>query len=446
MFFASCAVRRKTVKEPVTLTVLSWNDDFREIVESYLIPRYPELMENVTIHWVTDEINGYRDRLLARLDAGEPVDLFLGDNEMAPWFAASPGTASLRELGLDTRDLAAQYRCTRLLGSDGNGVQKGSAMTVEPGVLLYRTDYAAQYLGITRPEDMQARLSTWEAFLETASQLREKSDGKIRMLPNATELWRSVNTAMSGRWLSDGRLSVSDDALSQWMETVRSFNDAGGFLGVNSFSDEWYNAIDDGVFCVYAAPWMCKSNIPDRADITTVFSSARQSGVSFGRFGVAAPPVGFLYGGTWLYGSAHSSHKELVGQIIRACTCDADLMREMALRRMEFVNHTEVCRSLGELKISNPLFDGLDAFSVYRTAAEGMDFAAPSVYDGEVSAQLLKQARAYAKGEATLTDAVYRFRLGVWKLYPDITDEPQPPQTVPETPQTGQTPQTDQTP
>lgn len=427
----SCGKKNNEETETVTITIMSWNDDFRRMMETYFLPRHAKMMEHVEIRWINDEIVGYRDNVLSRLNAGERIDLFVGDHEMAPWFTGNPNVASLRQLGIDENELAAQYHYTRVLGTDRNEEQKGSAMTAEPGVLLYRADYAEQYLGITHQEEMQERLSSWESFIATAVTLKENSGGKVKMLANSTELWHSVDAAMSGLWMSDGRLSVSDETVAHWLDIVKELTAADAFLGVKSFDDDWYNAIDNGVFCFYSAPWLNKSSAADNADITTIFSSAKRSGISFGKFKTSAAPNGYVFGGDWLYSSANSTHKEIVGEIIRAFTCDKEFMRLIALGNMQYVNNADVNRELAELNITNPLLDGSDAFSVYESAAKNMEFAPPSVYDVAVSKLLLNQTKSYAKGESTLEETAYKFRYNVWKKFPEITDEPENPSLQP---------------
>ena len=408
----------------VTFRIMSWNEDFRHLMETYFVPRHPELMKNVRLEWVTDEINGYRQSVQRRLSDGEQIDLFLGDNEMAPYFAADANVATLAQIGIKDDELSKQYRFARLLGSDGNGAQKGSAFTAEPGILLYRTDYAEQYLGITHQEEMQEKLSSWDSFISVARTLHEQSDGGIKMLPNSAELWKSVDCAMYGLWLTDGRLSVSDDTALHWLDIFKELESADAFAGVKTLDDDWYTALDSGVFCFYAAPWLCKSNSPQAADITTIFSSSKRSGASFGKFKTSLAPNGFVYGGSWLYCPQKSRHKDIAAGIIRAFTCDSDFMRLIALAEMQYVNNSEVCDELAGMKIPNMLFDGLDAFSVYNAAARSLEFPSPGVYDSSVSGMLFDQTRKYGRGEIDGNEAVYNFRLNVWKKYKEITTEP----------------------
>lgn len=414
-------------EEKITLKIMSWNDDFREAMETYFIPRHEALMSNVEIRWLNDEIVGYRANVENRLNNGERIDLFVGDNEMSPYFANNPHVAALTQLGLTENDLAQQYPYTQVLGSDENGIQRGSAMNAEPGILLYRTDYAEQYLGVTEQYEMQEILSSWDTFLTAAKTINERSEGKVKMLSDSSEIWRSIDCAMLGLWLSDGQLSVSDETLLHWLEYVDELNAAKGLSGIKPFDDDWSKAVNDGVFCFYAAPWLNKSAAADNADITTIFSAAKRGGISFGKFKTSLAPNGFVYGGNWLYSSANSDHKELAGEIIRAFTCDEDFMRLLALGNMEYVNNTAVIDTLSEQTIANPLFDGLDAFSVYNSAAKGLEFSAPSVYDSAVSKLLYNQAKAYAQGKVSAAEAIYNFRNNVWKKYSDITTEPQKP-------------------
>ena len=91
---------------------------------------------------------------------------------------------------------------------------------------------------------------------------------------------------------------------------------------------------------------------------------------------------------------------------------------------MSYVNNSEVCTELAGMKIPNGLFDGLDAFSVYDAAARSLEFASPTVYDASISELRYDQAKRYAKGEIKGSEAIYQFRLNVWKKYEEITVEP----------------------
>lgn len=421
---ASCNRHREKDVPAVTFRIMSWNENFRNLMETYFIPRHPELMEHVRLEWVTEEINVYRRSLQQRLAGGEQIDLFLGNSEMAPYFVSDSHVASLAQLGIDDSELSRQFRFARVLGSDSGGVQKGSAFSVEPGILVYRTDYAEKYLGITHQEEMQEKLSSWDSFISVARTLNEKSEGRVKMLPNSAELWKSVDCAMYGLWMTDGRFSVSDETALHWLDIVKELESVKAFAGVKTLDDDWYSAIDNGVFCFYAAPWLCKSNAPESAEITTIFSSARRSGTSFGRFRTSLAPSGFLYGGCWLYCPTQSANKEIAAGIIRAFTCDSEFMKLIALAEMSYVNNSEVCTELAGMKIPNGLFDGLDAFSVYDAAARSLEFASPTVYDASISELLYDQAKRYAKGEIKGSEAIYQFRLNVWKKYEEITVEP----------------------
>ncbi len=422
--FCACGEDGREKREATTLRIMSWNEDFRELMERFFIPRHSKLMENVEIEWITTEINSYRSDLQNRLAGGESIDLFLGSCEMAPFLAADPNVAPLADLGITAEELSCQYRFTRVLGSDTDGVQKGSAYDAEPGILLYRADYAEKYLGVTHQEEMQEKLSSWDSFLATARTLNEKSNGKIRMLPNSAELWKSVDWAMSGLWLTDGKLSVSDESIAHWLNTFKDIYSSKGFASAKTLDDDWYGALDSGVFCFYAAPWLCRSGRREVADITTIFSYEKRSGVSFGKFRTSPAPEGFVYGGNWLYSAKNSVNKDIAAAIIRAFTCDAAFMKLIALAGMKYVNHSGVCRELAALQMPNPLFEGLDAFSVYDAAASGLELSVPTIYDRSLSGLLYDQTKAYCKGEIRQREAIYNFRLNVWKRHEEIAEEP----------------------
>ena len=54
---AACGGDGKNVPEKTTLRIMSWNEDFRDMMEKYFIPRHEKLMKNVEIEWIITEIN-----------------------------------------------------------------------------------------------------------------------------------------------------------------------------------------------------------------------------------------------------------------------------------------------------------------------------------------------------------------------------------------------------
>lgn len=422
----SCEGDVSASEQKTTLTIMCWNDDFRNMMETYFIPRNENLMKNVEIKWLNEEIVTYADNVEKRLNNNEAIDIFIGNDDMTPRFANNANVAALSDLGITETDLAAQYKYTRVLASDSNEVQKGSAITAEPGIIIYRTDYAEQYLGITNQEEMQELLSSWDTFLSVAETLNEKSKGKIKMVTNSAEVWMSVESAMTGIWMSDGKLDVSDDTVARWLNYINDLGKCDAFRSSKVMSDDWYSAVSDGVFCFFSAPWLNKNVSSLNADTNTIFSTAKNNGKSFGKWKTSLAPNGFVYGGNWLYSSVNSTNKQLVGEIIRKFTCDAEFMKILALGNMEYVNNTESIAELSEVGIENPLFDGLDAYSVYHTAAQGLEVSVPTVYDSTISSMLYNQAVQYKNGKVTLEKATYNFRYNVWKKYKDIIDKPEP--------------------
>lgn len=405
---------------------MSWNDDFRDMMETYFIPRNQELMENVEIKWINTEIVNYANDVETRLENGESIDIFLGNDDMAPRFVNNEKVAFLSELGIDADDTSEQYDFTRVLASDADGNQKGSAFTAEPGIIIYRADYAEQYLGITNHEEMQELLSSWDTFLSTAQKLNEKSDGKIKMVTNSSEVWMSIDAAMTGNWTTDGKLDVSDDTVNKWLNYIKDLGDCGAYRSSTVMGDDWYNAVSSGVFCFFTAPWLNKNVSSTTAEIDTIFYAAQKGGKSMGKWKTALAPNGFSYGGYWLYSSSNSKNKELVGKIIKEFTCNSEFMKLLALGNMAYVNNIAAIEELSEINIDNPLFDGEDAFSGYHQAASELKISTPSIYDADISKLLYNQAVSYKNKKTTAEEAAYKFHYNVWKKFENITQEPEP--------------------
>ena len=168
------------------LTVLCWNtDDINPMIENFCAN---------TDH-TADEFN-VQNFGCGGGDAAENYDNYLSDanNDAdimfveADWAlkyinddSAEKGTKALSDIGFSDSDYGDLYGYTLEIGKSSSGVQKGLSWQAAAGGFCYRTDLAETYLGVKTPDEMQALVSDWDKFLDTAKKVGEASGGQTAL-------------------------------------------------------------------------------------------------------------------------------------------------------------------------------------------------------------------------------------------------------------------------
>ena len=152
------------------LTILCWNDD--DLKYMYDIVADATGMDKSMINYKnvgssgTDANEQYAQVFLS----GDDVDLYFCD---ADWNMAYQNndeySAPLSAVGISEDMYANAYGYTVNMGKDKNGVLKGASWQAAAGGYAYRADLAQEYLGVSTPEDMQAKIGSWDDFWATAA-------------------------------------------------------------------------------------------------------------------------------------------------------------------------------------------------------------------------------------------------------------------------------------
>ena len=177
------AVPMAMAEDEVTLNVWSFTNEFQGMIEKYFAPSHPNIKFNFTLY-PTDggEYTSHVDTLMAAdANAEDAPDIFTLEAAFVKKYVNSDWTADLKDVGFVDDDFATCIPAMLQIGQNPAGVQKGLAWQSTPGALMYRADLAEKYLGITTPEDFQEKVADWDAFLETAEELKEASNGACKM-------------------------------------------------------------------------------------------------------------------------------------------------------------------------------------------------------------------------------------------------------------------------
>lgn len=401
--------------------IYSWNTELQERL-AYAYAANPGMEEKIEYVNVGDSAVYQEkiDQLLQTPDAEDYPDMIAFEAGYIMKYTNSDYTLPVTDCGITDADLAEMYPYTITIATDQrNGALKGVAWQSCPGAYIYRTDLAEELLGVKSPEEMQAKIGSWDDFLATAREVKEKSGDSVRMISSNGDI---VNTFMSNKtqpWVSSDGVFHMDDSMLQYMDVAYALENEDLTWKTAQWSEEW-NAgpAGDSVFgyfgCTWFLHWTIKANC----------GGAAVGEGTYGLWAMCEGPAPFYWGGTWLGATAGCSDTELAGQIMRALCCDTETMTKMSEETLDYVNNKTAMKTLSDAgKGAYDFLGGQDFIAMFAPMAESVDVSWMCAYDQKVNELLDTQVTAFITGEKDKDTAVADFKAAVAEAYPGVTVE-----------------------
>lgn len=429
-------------EEEITLNVWSFTNEFQGMIEKYFEPTHPNIKFNFVLY-PTDggEYTSHVDTLLAAdANADDAPDVFTLEAAFVKKYVNSDWTADLKDVGFVDEDFATCIPAMLQIGQNADGVQKGLAWQSTPGALMYRADLAEQYLGVTTPEEFQEKVADWDAFLETAEELNEASEGAVKMFCATGDIWNAYNYNRSQPWVVDGKL-VIDDVLYDFLDLLKTAEEDDLYAKGTAWSETWFAGMNgtNDILCYLLPTWglhytlkpNCVSGADGSMSDEELQKLSDENGGTFGKWRMVAGPVGYSWGGTWVaantakVASADDAKKAAIKELIRFFTLDEDFLYQYAMDSGDFVsNNTVVDKIVAEGGTPNPFLGGQDHYSIFAEAANLANGAIMSEYD-ETMNKLWEDnvTNPYIKGEKDLDECIAQFKSEVASRYPDLIVE-----------------------
>lgn len=401
--------------------IYSWNTELQDRLE-YVWEKYPELKDQVVYVNVGDD-KVYQEKIDALLkapDTEEYPDMIAFEAAYIMKYTNSDNTLPVTDLGITESDLKEMYPYTLDIPKDKrNGSIKGLSWQSCPGAFIYRTDLAEKYLGVTSPEEMQAKIGSWDDFIATAKELKEASNDATRILSSNGDVSNVFYSNKSQPWVDDNATFHMDDAMVEYMEISKTLEEEDLTQKTTTWTDAW-NAgpsTDEvlGYFgCTWFLHWTIKSNC----------GGEKVGEGTYGLWNMCQGPAPYYWGGTWLGATKDCSNKEIAGKIMKALCTDTELMKKMSEETLDYVNNRSAMKALSdEGKGSYEFLGGQDFISVFLPLADEVDVSWMSAYDQKVNDLLGTQIEQYQLGEKDLDTAIKDFKASVKEQYPSITVE-----------------------
>lgn len=352
------------------LTIIAWNtNDLANMFEQYVGDKSGGTDANgvnVTYNLVGSSGTEAMEQYTTYFDGGEDCDLYAAEAGWILEYITDSNYASpLSEIGLDTADYTNAYQYT-LDTATVDGTLMGATWQAAPGGYVYRTDLAESYLGVTSPEEMQAKISDWDSFWATAEEVKTASDGKTRMAATAAGVWQAYSTAMNKTWVgSDGVLDTT--GCEDYATMIKNAIDNGYVDETEQWGDAWFaEGQDDSTFGYFFSTWCLTSG----AQLEQ--ASGGENGATYGLWNIVEGPADYFWGGTWLVVSPSCDNVTAAHDFVKYFTVDTDAMQEYAETYGDFVNNKEAMDAVASGDYSNPALGGQNQFAVLKDVADGI--------------------------------------------------------------------------
>ncbi|MBP3540319.1 MAG: carbohydrate ABC transporter substrate-binding protein [Clostridia bacterium] len=430
-------------EEAITLNVWSFTNELEGMINKYYAPSHPNVTINYTIY-PTDGgayTSAVDNLLAANATAEEAPDIFTLEAAFVKKYVNSDWTADLiGDLGFTEEELAVAIPVMRQIGtSNVNGKLKGLSWQATPGALMYRADLAEKYLGVTTPEEFQAKVADWDLFLETAAEVNEKSEGATKMVVGEGDIWNAYNYGRTQGWVVDGKL-VIDDLLYDFLDMVKTLEEDDLSNKGNAWSETWFQGMKtDSTLCFFLPTWGLHYTLKPNCGLTTndtmndeeLKAACEADGGTYGLWKMVAGPVGYSWGGTWIganaakVAEASDAKKAAIKDFIKFFTLSEEFLYQYALDSGDFVGSNAVVEKiLAEGGTPNPFLGGQDHYSIFAEAANLANGAIMTDYDETMNSLWRDNVTTpYSKGEVDLDTAIANFKAAVAAQFPELVVE-----------------------
>ncbi|MED9904124.1 MAG: carbohydrate ABC transporter substrate-binding protein [Lachnospiraceae bacterium] len=410
--------------EGKVLNIYCWNVEFQSRVTDHY-PGYEEVdattgkIGDVTVVWniTANADNAYQNNLDATLlgqadaAADDKIDIFLIEADYALKYVDTEYTMPIADLGITDADLANQYKYTKDIVTDSNGVLKGASWQGCPGVMFYNREAAKEIFGTDDPAAIQELVKDWDTFNATAATV---TDAGYKMVSSVNDTYRTYSNNVSTPWVVDGKVTI-DDNIMKWVNDSKALVDAGAAGTHALWSDDWSKGFypEGKVFCYFGPAWLV--NFSMAADVEGSIGN-------LGGWAATTGPQGFFWGGTWICAATGTDNASLIKDIILQLTCNEEIMKEIVVQDDDFVNNKPAMDAMAaDTSYSSAILGGQNPLGMYCAGVETLDLSNLSAYDQGCNEEFQNAMKNYFDGNASLDEALQLFYTAITEKYPDLT-------------------------
>ena len=429
-------------EEEITLNVWSFTNELEGMINKYYVPTHPNVKIQYTLY-PTDggEYTSKVDAIMASAaTSDEAPDVFTLEAAFVKKYVNSDVTANLADVGITEEDVAAAIPVMKQIGTSNiNGQLKGLSWQATPGALMYRASLAEKYLGVTTPEEFQAKVADWDLFMETAAEVNEKSEGATKMVVGAGDIWNAFNFGREQGWVVDGKL-VIDPILYDYLDLAVELEQEDLSNKGGAWTEVWFAGMkSDTTLCFFLPTWglhytlkpNCGNGTNDKMTEEELKATCEANGGTYGDWRMVAGPVGYSWGGTWIganaakVAAADDAKKAAIKDFIMFFTMSEEFLYQYALDSGDFVGSNAVVNKVLENGgTPNPFLGGQDHYAIFAEAANLANGSIMTDYDEKMNSFWSDfVTNPYSKGEKDLDTCIADFKAQVTAQFPELVVE-----------------------
>lgn len=389
-------------KKANKLVVWSFTDELQTMIDKYYKPSHPgvEIEYSLT---PTDQFPNKLDPVLASGN-GAP-DVMALENAFVRKYV-DQGDRLLLDITDEynaVKDKMVAYPAE--IGTL-NGRVYAVSWQVAPGAVFYRRSLAKKYLGTDDPAAVQAKLSDWNAFVATARELKNKSNGACVIVSTTGDLFNPYYGGRKGPWVQNGKL-VIDPAMEEYMDMVKLLKEEslegrqaqwaeGWFAGMKGeLKDESGNAVE--VFSYFLPTWGLHYTLKPNAGDTA------------GDWAMCAGPAPYRWGGTWVAAYKGTKVPELAKDFLLYVGTDDTFLEQWAKDTGDVVSNNNVVNKIKDT-YTEPFLGGQNHYAEFAEMANHVDGKLCQGTDQAIEGFWGEAVSSFLNGERSKADAIADFK------------------------------------
>jgi multiple sugar transport system substrate-binding protein len=394
------------VKERTVLSVWSYNEDIKELVNKFQ-EQNPDIKVKVTVIPYADYLTALLPRL--ELDKDAP-DVFMGEANHLKEFIKKDCWEALSRPPYKA-DVSDMFPFTVQAAKDAGGGLRALCWQAWIGGFFYRRSLAKEYLGTDDPEKIGEMLSSEEKFLAAARKLHDKSGGKVKILPGFRDYLQYALAFRKKPFVTEDNRFVLDEAIRKYFIMAQVLKKEDLTAEYIIWSPEWFGGMreDSVVFGYSFGQW-------------GVYILKNEASTSSGDWGVCRGPSSYFWGGTWAGIYKNSKNKELAWKFLQFLTLNRDTLECWARDKEQFVNSKTVMNKLKK-EISNEFLGGQKYFQYLAGEALKINGALVSAFDEPIQEILCRAIDNYVEERMSKEAAVRQFKTDVKNAFPELIVE-----------------------
>ena len=392
--------------------IYAWNEEFKGFFEKYYT-----VPEGVTVNWIINPSDGgvYQQKLdeallnQATAADDEKVDMFLAEADYIGKYVDSDYTMGIDKIGFANAD--TMYAYTIQAATDSNGVCKGVSFQCCPSALIYRRSIAKDVLGTDEPDEVQAKLDSWEKFEAVAADAKAKG---YYMTASFAETYRAFSNNCTMPWVDAEKNLQFDPQIEAWIAQTEKFMENGYTLTAGIWDDEKNQQMfaDGKTMCFFGPAWyfnFCMGNAQDP-----------EKGCS-GDWAICEGPMAHFWGGTWLLAAEGSDNTEMLKDIFETFTVNEDVCTKLVANEAQYPNNTVVVdKFANDASYGNAFLGGQNDILAFSKLAGNIKWENHTNYDQLLNENLQSNMQEFFKGSVDKDTALANFYQYVNETYPEI--------------------------